>query len=234
MASNVPCARDSVNGGSRRSAIISNVDRIHIDQSQPLEPQLRSAVDAIRSGRVVAFPTDTLYGLAANPYDTSAVAAIFALKGRGGDQPLPLVAADISQVADVADIHPVAMRLARAFWPGPLTLIVRSTAPFAAGVGSAEGLIGIRVPDSEIGRALARSVGHPLTATSANRSGDPPTADPDAVATNLPSVAALVDGGTCRGGLPSTIVDAGAEPRLVREGAIPWSRVLEFLGTRRA
>jgi L-threonylcarbamoyladenylate synthase len=234
MACNVPCTGDSVNGGSRGSAIISNVDRIHIDDSQPLEPQLRSAVDAIRSGRVVAFPTDTLYGLAANPYDTSAVAAIFALKGRGGDQPLPLVAADIGQVADVADIHPVAMRLARAFWPGPLTLIVRSTATFAAGVGSAEGLIGIRVPDSDIGRALARSVGHPLTATSANRSGDPPTADPDAVATNLPGVAALVDGGTCRGGLPSTIVDAGAKPRLVREGAIPWSRVLEFLGTRHA
>jgi L-threonylcarbamoyladenylate synthase len=234
MTCNVTCPRESVNGGSRRSAIISNVDRIHVDESLLLEPQLRSAVDTIRSGRVVAFPTDTLYGLAANPYDASAVAAIFALKVRGGDQRLPLVAADISQVAAVADIQPVAMRLARAFWPGPLTLIVRSTATFAAGVSNAEGLIGIRVPDSAIARALARSVGHPLTATSANRSGYPPTADPDAVATNLPGVAALVDGGLCRGGLPSTIVDVGAEPRLVREGAIPWSRVLEFLSTRRA
>jgi L-threonylcarbamoyladenylate synthase len=210
------------------------VNRIHVDVSQPLEPQLRKAVDAIRSGRVVAFPTDTLYGLAANPYDASAVAAIFALKGRGGNQPLPLVAADIGQVTDAADMPPVAMRLARAFWPGPLTLLLRSTATFAAGVGSADGLVGIRVPDSEIGRGLARSVGHLLTATSANRSGDLPTADPDVVASTLPAMAALVDGGPCRGGLPSTIVDASAEPRLVREGAIPWSRVLEFLGTLRA
>jgi L-threonylcarbamoyladenylate synthase len=218
----------------QQSAIIGDVDRIRVDLTQDLAWQLRKAVDAIRLGRVVAFPTDTLYGLAANPYDASAVAAIFALKRRSGNQPLPLVAADISQVADVAGLNPGAMRLARAFWPGPLTLLLRSTATFAAGVGSADGLVGIRVPDSEIGRVLARSVGHLLTATSANRSGDPPTADPDTVASTLPAVAALVDGGPCRGGLPSTIVDASAEPRLVREGAIPWSRVLEFLGTFRA
>jgi L-threonylcarbamoyladenylate synthase len=218
----------------QQSAIIGDVDRIRVDLTQDLAWQLRKAVDAIRLGRVVAFPTDTLYGLAANPYDASAVAAIFALKRRSGNQPLPLVAADISQVADVAGMNPGAMRLARAFWPGPLTLLLHSTATFAAGVGSADGLVGIRVPDSEIGRVLARSVGHLLTATSANRSGDPPTADPDTVASTLPAVAALVDGGPCRGGLPSTIVDASAEPRLVREGAIPWSRVLEFLGTFRA
>jgi L-threonylcarbamoyladenylate synthase len=218
----------------QQSAIIGDVDRIRVDLTQDLAWQLRNAVDAIRLGRVVAFPTDTLYGLAANPYDASAVAAIFALKGRSGNQPLPLVAADISQVADVAGMNPGAMRLARAFWPGPLTLLLRSTATFAAGVGSPDGLVGIRVPNSEIGRVLARSVGHLLTATSANRSGDPPTADPDTVASTLPAVAALVDGGPCRGGLPSTIVDASAEPRLVREGAIPWSRVLEFLGTLRA
>jgi L-threonylcarbamoyladenylate synthase len=218
----------------QQSAIIGDVDRIRVDLTQDLAWQLRNAVDAIRLGRVVAFPTDTLYGLAANPYDASAVAAIFALKGRSGNQPLPLVAADISQVADVAGMNPGAMRLARAFWPGPLTLLLRSTATFAAGVGSPDGLVGIRVPNSEIGRVLARSVGHLLTATSANRSGDPPTADPDTVASTLPAVAALVDGGPCRGGLPSTIVDASAEPRLVREGAIPWSRVLEFLGTFRA
>jgi L-threonylcarbamoyladenylate synthase len=218
----------------QQSAIIGDVDRVRVDLRQDLEPQLRSAVDAIRSARVVAFPTDTLYGLAANPYDASAVAAVFALKGRGGNQPLPLVAADINQVTNVADMHPVAMRIGRAFWPGPLTLLLRSTATFAAGVGSADGLVGIRVPDSEIGRAFARSVGHLLTATSANRSGDPPTADPDTVASSLPGVAVLVDGGRCRGGLPSTIVDASGEPRLVREGAIPWSRVLEFLGTLRA
>ena len=134
---------------------------------------------------MVAFPTDTLYGLAANPYDPDAVAAVFSLKGRSGNQPLPLVAADVDQVSAVAAVDPVAMRLAREFWPGPLTLLLRSRATLATGVGSADGLVGIRVPDSEIARALARSVGHPVTATSANRSDEPPTADPDVVASNL-------------------------------------------------
>jgi L-threonylcarbamoyladenylate synthase len=218
----------------QQSAIISDVDRVRVDTTKEVAPQLRIAVEAIRAGRVVAFPTDTLYGLAANPYDPEAVAAVFSLKGRGGDQPLPLIAADVDQVTAIATVHPVAMRLARAFWPGPLTLLLPSVGTLGAGVGNPDGLVGIRVPDSEIGRALARTVGHALTATSANRSGDPPTADPDVVASSLPDVPVLVDGGECRGGVPSTIVDVSAAPRLVREGAIPWGRVLEFLSTLRA
>jgi L-threonylcarbamoyladenylate synthase len=205
------------------------MDRVRIDLAHELAPQLQGAVEAIRAGLVVAFPTDTLYGLAANPFVPGAVEAVFALKGRGAHRPLPLVAADLDQARQVAAIGPAAMRLADAFWPGPLTLLLRSTAPFAAGVGSPDGLVGIRVPDSEIGRALARTAGFPLTATSANRSGEPPTADPDVVASTVPDLPVLVDGGQCRGGLPSTIVDVSVAPRLVREGAISWSRVLEFL-----
>ena len=204
--------------------------RARIDPSIPLRPQLRAAADAIRSGGVVAFPTDTLYGLGANPHDASSIAAVFALKGRGANQPLPLVAADVEQVMRVAVMDSIAARLAGEFWPGPLTLLLPIKAPLAAGVGSADGLVGIRVPDSEIARALAETVGHAVTATSANRSGESPTADPDVVAATLANVTLLVDAGTSRGGLPSTIVDVRAAPRLVREGAVPWSRVLEFLG----
>ena len=209
--------------------MIDCVDRIRVDPTQALAPQLHLAALAVRAGRVVAFPTDTLYGLAVTPFRPEAVAAVFALKGRAGDQPLPLVAADVEQVTKVVALDSIAMRLARAFWPGPLTLLLTPTAALAEGVASADGLVGIRVPDSEIARALARSVGYAVTATSANRSGEPPTAEPDVVATSLPDVAVLVDGGQCRGGLPYTIVDVSAAPRLVREGAIPWSRVLEFL-----
>jgi len=205
------------------------VQRIYINPSRALAPQLQPAVDAIAAGQVVAFPTDTLYGLAANPFDPAGVAAVFALKGRGADQALPLIAAGVDQVMRMAIIDPVAMRLARAFWPGPLTLLLRSTAPLAPGVGSADGLVGVRVPDSDIGRTLAGLAGFPVTATSANRSGEPPTADPDVVTARLSQLAALVDGGHCRGGPPSTIVDVSTTPRLIREGAIPWSRVLEFL-----
>jgi L-threonylcarbamoyladenylate synthase len=207
----------------------SPMDRVRVDLTRELAPQLRIAAEAVRAGRVVGFPTDTLYGLAVNPFDPAAVAALYALKGRGGDQPVPLIAADADQVAAIATVPAVAMRLARTFWPGPLTLLLRSTAALAAGVGSPDGLVGIRVPASEIARALARGVGHPVTATSANRSGEPPTANPDVVASSLHDLDVLVDGGDCRGGRPSTIVDVGATPRLVREGAIPWSRVLEFL-----
>ena len=204
--------------------------RIRVDPSRRLEPQLRGAVDAIRSGGVVAFPTDTLYGLAADPHDAAAVAAVFALKGRGSTQPLPLIAGDLEQAMTMAVMEPAAVRLARAFWPGPLTLLLPMKVSLAGGVGSPDGLVGIRVPDSEIARALAGSVGSAITATSANRSGASPTPDPDVVASTLPDIAVLVDGGTCRGGLPSTIVDVSGAPRLVREGAIPWSRVLEFSG----
>jgi L-threonylcarbamoyladenylate synthase len=206
------------------------VDRLRVDPTTSLAPQLQTAIEAIRVGRVVAFPTDTLYGLGANPYDPAAVGAIFALKGRGEHKPLPLVAADLAQVEAIAALDAAAMRLAQEFWPGPLTLLLRTTTTFAAGVSSTDGLVGVRVPDSDIARALARGVGHPLTATSANRSDEPPTADPDVVISRLPGVTLIVDGGECRGGLPSTIVDMSVAPRLVREGAIARSRVLEFLG----
>jgi L-threonylcarbamoyladenylate synthase len=205
------------------------VVRLRIDTAKPLEPQLPQAADAVRSGGVVAFPTDTLYGLGANPFDAAAVDAVFALKGRGANQPLPLVAADVDQLKKVATLNSTALRLASAFWPGPLTLLLPSTTPLAPGVASPDGLVGVRVPNSDIARALADAAGHPVTATSANRSGEPATADPDVVAATLPGITLLVDGGPSPGGLASTIVDVSAAPRLVREGAIRWSRVLEFL-----
>jgi L-threonylcarbamoyladenylate synthase len=209
------------------------VKRLRIDTARPLGPQLSDAVAAIHSGAVVAFPTDTLYGLAADPRSASAVDAIFSLKSRAAGKGLPLIAADLDQIQAVAEMGPLARRLAEAFWPGPLTLLLRSTAVFAPNVCSAGGVVGVRVPDDEVARALARGAGHIVTATSANRSGQPATADPDVVARALPEVPVLVDAGLCRGGSPSTIVDLSDEPRLVRDGAIAWNRVLEFLGSPR-
>jgi L-threonylcarbamoyladenylate synthase len=209
------------------------VKRLRIDRARPLGQQLSDAISAIHSGAVVAFPTDTLYGLAADPRSASAVDAIFSLKGRGAEKGLPLIAADLDQVEAVAEVQSMARRLAEAFWPGPLTLLLRSTAAFAPNVCSASGMVGLRVPDDEVARALARGAGHVVTATSANRSGEPPTADPDVVAMGLADLPVLVDAGLCRGGPPSTIVDLSDEPRLVRDGAVPWGRVLEFLGSPR-
>ena len=179
----------------------------------------------------MAFPTDTLYGLAVNPRSAAALDQLFAVKGRSQSRTMPLVAADLAQVALVARLTPQAEVLARAFWPGPLTLVLPALPGLA--VGAVEhGRVAVRIPDHPVAQALARVVGHPVTATSANRSGAPGTSDPSAVVAEVPSVELLIDDGPAPGGPASTIVDLGGEvPLLRREGAVAWSRVLESLGS---
>ena len=206
--------------------------RIIIEPERPLVPQLTSAVEAIRRGEVVAFPTDTLYGLAVDPRSDAALEALFALKGRSADRTVALIGASIAQTSEVAELTGDARRLADRFWPGPLTLVVRARGSVASLARSTSGLVGIRVPDHPVARALAEACGHPITATSANASGRASTSSPDEVALALPDVAVLVDAGPSPGGSASTMVDAATDGiQLLREGALPWSRVLEFLGT---
>jgi L-threonylcarbamoyladenylate synthase len=189
------------------------------------------AVAAMRNGLVVAYPTDTLYGLAVDPANPGAVTKLFALKGRDLAKAIPLIAADVGQVRTWTTLTPLAERLAAAFWPGPLTLVLRAAARMDARVMAEGGTVAIRVPDQPIARALAAAAECPVTSTSANPSGEPPTPDPDEVARALPAVDVLIDGGVTPGGAPSTIVDAtGSQPVLIRAGAIAWERVLESLG----
>ena len=189
------------------------------------------AVAAMRSGLVVAYPTDTLYGLAVDPANSGAVTKLFSLKGRALDKAIPLIAADVGQVRAWTTMTPLAERLAAAFWPGPLTLVLRAAVEMDVRVMAEGGTVAIRVPDQPIARALAAAADCPVTSTSANPSGLPPTADPDEVARALPAIDVLIDGGVTPGGAPSTIVDAtGAQPVLIRAGAIAWERVLESLG----
>jgi L-threonylcarbamoyladenylate synthase len=206
--------------------------RIAIDPALPLVPQLTVAVEAIRRGEVVAFPTDTLYGLAVDPRSDAALDLLFALKARSADRTVALIGASVAQAMEVAELTGAARRLVDRFWPGPLTLVVPARGPVAPLARSASGLVGIRVPDHPVAQALAEACGHAITATSANASGQASTALPDQVAAALPGVAVLVDGGPSPGGPASTMVDASTrEIRLLREGALPWSRVLEFLST---
>jgi len=189
------------------------------------------AVAAMRSGLVVAYPTDTLYGLAVDPANSGAVTKLFSLKGRALDKAIPLIAADVGQVRAWTTMTPLAERLAAAFWPGPLTLVLRAAVEMDVRVMAEGGTVAIRVPDQPIARALAAAADRPVTSTSANPSGLPPTADPDEVARALPAIDVLIDGGVTPGGAPSTIVDAtGTQPVLIRAGAIAWERVLESLG----
>jgi L-threonylcarbamoyladenylate synthase len=203
--------------------------RILVHPEQPEAAAIERAAAVLRSGGVAVIPTDTLYGLAANPFDAAAVDRVFAIKGRLAERALPLVAASADQVREwIGALPPMGERLAARFWPGPLTLVVaapRSIAPAVTGGGPT---VGVRVPDSAVARALCAASGVPLTATSANRSGALPTREPDVAAEALGAdVDVLIDAGATPGGAPSTIVDVtGAEPQLIRAGAIAWDDVL--------
>jgi L-threonylcarbamoyladenylate synthase len=209
------------------------VIRVVIDASAPDPAALAPAVDAIRAGGIVALPTDTLYGLAADPCSAAAVGRVFAAKGRGAERALPLVAADRAQVeALLGPLPPPARLLADRFWPGPLTLLLPAPDRLAADVTAGTLRVGIRVPAHAVARALCRACRSVVTATSANVSGQPALADPDAVAAALGArIDVLLDAGPTAGGAPSTVVDVSeTPPRLVREGAIAWEEVRRCLG----
>ena len=215
-----------------RNSTTDAMRRVFVDPDAPQRDAISEAAHWIRNGAIVAVPTDTLYGLAVDPFRSDAVARLFAAKGRAGNQAVPLIAADVAQVAEhLARLRGTAARLAGRFWPGPLTLLVTAPAALARGVDGGTGKVGVRVPDDRVVCAIAAACDRPVTATSANRSGEPATANPDAVEETLGDrIDLLIDTGRLRGGLPSTIVDATSdEPRLVRAGAIQWATIEAFL-----
>lgn len=202
---------------------------LSVSAAAPDPSAIGRAAALMQQGSIAAIPTDTLYGLAANPFDGAAVARLFTVKGRAKEKALPIVASSRAQVeATLGALSPLASRLADAFWPGPLTLIVPAPSTLAPEVTGGTGTVAVRVPDHAATRALCDACGWPLTATSANRSGEPPTGDPVVVEQTLGAlVDLLVDAGLTPGGPPSTIVDVTeSEPRLVRAGATPWDAVL--------
>lgn len=204
--------------------------RTVIDPSAPLEPQLDPALRVLRAHGVVGFPTDTLYGLAADPRSEVALARLMSLKGRAADKTVALIAASLDQARAVAVIEGAALILARRFWPGPLTLVVPARPGLAEGVRSSTGRVGIRVPAHGVAQALALAFGCPITATSANASGAPATADPDEVTRQLPALEWIIDVGRLAGGPPSTLVQVeGGHVEVLREGAVSRTRVLESL-----
>jgi L-threonylcarbamoyladenylate synthase len=203
--------------------------RLVVDPARPDRAAIERAARSLRRGGVVAIPTDTLYGFAVDPFNPVAVMRVFEIKGRGVERALPLIAADAAQVREwIGELPALAARLAEQFWPGPLTLLMRGPDTLAAGVMSDGGAVGVRVPAHAVPRALCAAAGRPLTATSANISGAPPTDDPSRVAEQFrdSGLDLLLDAGPTPGGRPSTIVDVtGPEPQLIRAGAISWDEV---------
>lgn len=206
--------------------------RIPIDPLAPAAGAVDEAVRVLRRGGLVAYPTDTLYGLGADPRRAEAVERLFRAKGRAAEKAVPLVAADLRQVeGQVGVLTPLARRLATRFWPGPLTLVIAAAATLDGRLLAQGDTVAVRVPDLPLARALARGLDAPLTATSANRSGaTPPTTAAATVSALGSSVALVLDGGSATAAEPSTIVDArGTSPVLLRPGVVAWDRVLESL-----
>jgi L-threonylcarbamoyladenylate synthase len=191
---------------------------------------LDPAVAHLQAGGVVAFPTDTFYGLAVDPLQPAAVGKLFALKGRAAGEAVPLISVSIEDVEQFCGpLGPAGSTLARTFWPGPLSLLVTAPASVGASVHAGTNAVAIRVPDHPVARALAALVGRPITATSANRSGRPPAQDAAALE-QLDAGLFVIDAGRTPGGAPSTIVDARVSPpRLIRAGQVAWDRVLKSL-----
>ncbi len=206
--------------------------RFTVDPDRPDRGVIEHAAHLLHDGQVGAIPTETLYGLAADPFNAAAVARVFTIKARDASQALPLVAADVMQVDEwIGELPAPGVRLAERFWPGPLTLVLKAPTGLSAGVADARHTVGIRVPAHVVTRTLCELAGRPLTATSANLSGQPATSDPDEVVRVLGArLDLLVDAGQTPGGAPSTIVDLTTpSPTLVRQGAIAWDAIQQCL-----
>lgn len=191
------------------------------------------AADILKQGGLVAIPTETVYGLGANGLDEAAVAQIFVVKGRPQDNPLILHVADPEQMEQFAhDIPPAAYRLAEAFWPGPLTMILPARDCVPRRTTGGKDTVGIRCPDNEVTRAIIRAAGIPVAAPSANTSGKPSTTTAQHVLHDHDGkIQAVVDDGPCRVGVESTIVDLTEErPRLLRPGGITPEELKQVLG----
>lgn len=194
---------------------------------------LRDAAGLLRDGKLVAFPTETVYGLGGDARDDQAVAGIFAAKGRPRFNPLIAHLPDLDQVERYARLTPLARRLAQAFWPGPLTLVLPLKGGLSPLVTAGLETVAIRVPAHPVAQALLRAFDGPLAAPSANPSGRISPVSARHVLEGLGGrIAAVVDGGDCAVGLESTILDAtGEAPILLRAGGLPVEAI-EALGLR--
>jgi L-threonylcarbamoyladenylate synthase len=193
------------------------------------------AAQIILQGGVIAFPTETFYGLAAEAGTEAALKKIFRAKGREEGKPLLLLVADHSWLQGlVQGVPPLAERLIKKFWPGPLTLVFEASSQLSPLLTANTGKIGIRVSSHPVAQALVRAVGRPITGTSANLSGQPSTSTAEEVFQSLgTTLEAILDGGKTAGGLGSTVLDvSGSPPRILREGVIPEEELRVFSSSR--
>ena len=193
--------------------------------------QLDMGIESLRRGGLVVFPTDTVYGVAALARDAKAVAGIFQAKQRPPQLPIPVMVASPEQLSEIARPGADFYRLAAAFWPGPLTIILPKTDALPPIVTAGGDTVALRIPDHPLALRLLQRVGEPLAVTSANLSGQPPARTAQEARAQLDGrVDAIIDGGPAPGGEPSTIVDlTQSPPKILRHGPISKSDILKIL-----
>ena len=190
----------------------------------PTTEGIAEAASLVRAGEVVAYPTETVYGLAVDPFSKAAIQKLFAVKGRAETEPVMLIAADIEQVERLVDgISAAARRYIDRFWPGPLSLVLPRSESLPSELCAGGPKVCVRIPACESARALCLAAGHPITSTSANRSGAPAARSAGAI--DLDGVALCIDGGVLPPSLPSTVFDPDARI-IFRQGAVPGKLLL--------
>jgi len=185
----------------------------------------------LKKGGIVAFPTDTFYGLGVNPYNRIAVDKIYEIKGRDPEKPLLLLIDSIKKLENLVEEPSAAsIKLMQTFWPGPLTLLFKPK-PTSIHENISAGLIGIRQPGNPVTRNILSTLDHPLTAPSANISGDHPAKTAQQVQDIFgEKVELILDAGECKGGKPSTVINATNNPaRLIRVGEIDFKKIHDCL-----
>jgi L-threonylcarbamoyladenylate synthase len=190
------------------------------------------AVEALRSGGVIAFPTDTVYGVGAHAWQPAAVEQLYVAKQRPRDKAIPLLIAGVEALDQVAvDVPEAAYVLARRYWPGALTLVVRRAPRVPDAVTSGQETVAVRAPDDRVSQALIAALDAPLAATSANLSGQPAPDTAQGVLDQLQGrIDLILDGGVCPGGIASTIVNLTVSPpTILRAGGISPQEILDLL-----
>lgn len=199
-----------------------------VDPQRPDAAIIAAAAAVIKAGGVVIYPTETFYAIGGLPQRVETIERIAEIKGRSPDKPFPLIAASEEDVRKAVSCWPrAAEKLARLFWPGPLTLLLPASPLLPQALHLGSGKIAVRVSPHPVAASLARAAGGLLIATSANISGQPAVSDPNHIdPALLPAIDGLLHGGRTAGLTPSTIVEVGESwVRLVRGGAVPWSEI---------
>lgn len=201
---------------------------LKIDALHPEPERIAQAIQTLKQGGVVAYPTETFYALGADFSNDRAIARIFEIKGRSFQSPIALIAGNKEDLIKLTDHTPdVAERLMQAFWPGPLTLVFKAASRVSPLLTAGTGKIGVRISSHPVAQALASALGAPITATSANRSGQKECTTAEEVRQAIGGLPGLIlDGNPTPGGKGSTFVDVTQNPpHLLREGVVSFDRL---------